>query len=506
MHDQKVIKKFGKWAFPTRKTFITQTVAKDLLAVQLIVILDLAAIAISLFIAYLIRNYLLTTLFPEFFAEKLLSTTYQYIWWYPLVLLLCLAYENLYRKRLPFWTEVERVFKANSLAFFFTIVLLYLAKVEDLSRSLILMIYFFSIAFIPLLRYYGKIALLKTNIWNRPVVLVGGGDAAGLVLGALFREKTMGYEVIGYIDEGEQGKTIARQADPTLHLPFLGYLDEAEKIVANIGIEDVIVAVPGLPSARLVELANMLQPLVNNVILVPDLFGLSLSGCIEVAYFFEEQAIFLHIKNRLKSTFNRGVKRAFDLLVGGALLFLSIPCLLAIAVAVSYDSKGPAFFPQKRLGQGGRHFTCYKFRTMYVNSDQILEEYLRENEQARCEWREYNKLKVYDPRLTRLGHILRRYSLDELPQLINIFLGHMSLIGPRPYLPREFIQMGSWVRDILVTKPGLTGLWQVSGRNSIDFEGRLKLDSWYMRNWSLWLDVAILIKTVRVVCKREGAY
>jgi Undecaprenyl-phosphate galactose phosphotransferase WbaP len=475
-----------------------------------LILLDLTAVAISLAVAYLIRHDLLVILLPSLFSEKLLSQTFVLLWWYPLVFIFCLAYENLYQRRLPFWIEVEWVFKAGTLTLFLSVVLLYLVQIgEDVSRSYVLLTWAISMIIIPTMRFYGKKQLIKLSIWNRPVLLIGNGYTIPMIHGALKREQTMGYTVVGYLANrgknpgialGEDEKFLQDQA-----LPFLGSLDQIESVIVKTGIEDIIIAEPSLSSDKLVELTNKLQPLVNNIILVPDLFGVSLSG-IEAAYFFEEQAVLLHIKNRLKSKLNRLIKRTFDLIAGTLLSVPCFPLILIIGLAVKLDSPGPAFHISDRIGRGGRIFRCYKFRTMYQNADELLTDFLESDDQARYEWEHYNKLISEDPRITRLGRLLRRFSIDELPQLINVICGQMSLVGPRPYLPREEKQMGSWIFDILVGKPGLTGLWQVSGRNKLTFENRLRLDTWYMKNWSLWLDAVLLLKTLRVIMKSDGAY
>ena len=479
-------------------------------ALLALILLDLAAIAISLAFAYLLRHYLLVMILPSLFPEKLLAQTFTLLWWYPLAFIFCLAYENLYQKRLPFWIEVEWVFKAGTLTLFLSVVLLYLVQIgEDVSRSFVLLTWAISMTIIPVMRFYGKKQLLKLSIWNRPVLLIGNAHTIPMIYGALKREQTMGYIVVGYLtNHGRNHGMAVGEAEPgdqDKTLPFLGGLDRIESVVAKTGIEDIIIAEPSLSSDKLVELTNKLQPLVNNIILVPDLFGVSLSG-IEAAYFFEEQAVLLHIKNQLKSKLNRLIKRTFDLIAG---VLLSVPCfplILIIGLAVKLDSPGPVFHISDRIGQGGRVFRCYKFRTMYQNADEILTDFLESDDRARHEWEHFNKLISDDPRITRLGRLLRRFSFDELPQLINVICGEMSLVGPRPYLPREEKQMGSWIFDILVGKPGLTGLWQVSGRNKLTFENRLRLDAWYMKNWSFWLDTVLLLKTLRVIMKSDGAY
>lgn len=207
-----------------------------------------------------------------------------------------------------------------------------------------------------------------------------------------------------------------------------------------------------------------------------------------------------------KYFFTCGVKRLFDIVAGMILLALGIPLMGIVALLIKLDSEGPVLYIHSRLGKNGCYFHCYKFRTMKQNCDSALEEYLRTEPAAGKEWEKFAKLRCFDPRLTIVGTTLRKYSIDELPQLINVIKGEMSLVGPRPYLPREEKQMGYSASIILQTTPGITGLWQVSGRNSVDFCGRLRLDTWYVRNWTLWLDMIILFKTIRVVLTGRDAY
>ncbi len=206
------------------------------------------------------------------------------------------------------------------------------------------------------------------------------------------------------------------------------------------------------------------------------------------------------------SLVNEGLKRAFDIIISILLLPFILPIIGLIAILIKIDSEGPVFFIQDRLGKNGKKFKCIKFRTMYVNNDEILEDYLKRNPEKREEWNKYKKLKSFDPRVTRVGRFLRKTSLDELPQIFNVIKGDMSLVGPRPYLPKEETDMGYFKNTILLTKPGITGLWQVSGRNELEFKVRLILDERYVLNWSFWLDLLIMLKTIKVVLKREGAY
>ena len=477
-----------------------------LAAVLSLVFFDLLAIGIAIYIAYILRDAILPALLPALFAEELLEVTFEMLWWFPLAFIFTLAYEKLYHKRIPFWNEVEFIIKAATLAFFMAIAFIYiLGLAQEISRFLVIMVWLLSLLLIPIARYYSKKLLLKYNIWKCPVILIGDSSSAALLSGALSREKTMGYELIGLVDIGEVGMTGQINHDLEHKLPTIKSLSEAEKVIAETNVQDVIIAAPGLPSRELVELTNRFQALTNNVIIVPDLFGITLNG-IDMAYLFEEQTILLQVKNRLKSPLNRLIKRLFDLFAGTVIFILSSPILLAAAIAIKLNSKGSVFYIQERIGQGGSRFSVYKFRTMYNNADQIMENHLASNEEASREWEVFKKLRTFDPRVTKVGRFLRRFSLDELAQLINVLKGEMSLVGPRPYMPSEEYLLGSYAKDIYVTKPGLTGLWQVSGRNNLNFDSRISLDSWYVKNWSLWLDLVLLLKTLRVVIKTDGAY
>jgi len=200
------------------------------------------------------------------------------------------------------------------------------------------------------------------------------------------------------------------------------------------------------------------------------------------------------------------MKRLFDMVAGMIILLLGVPLMGLVALLIKLDSQGPVFYIDNRLGKNGRYFPCFKFRTMKHNCDSTLAEYLRTEPTAGEEWGKFAKLRCFDPRLTGLGSKLRKYSIDELPQIINVIKGEMSLVGPRPYLPREREQMGYSANIILQMTPGITGLWQVRGRNSIDFSGRLLLDTWYVQNQTIWLDMIILVQTIRVVLTGRDAY
>jgi undecaprenyl-phosphate galactose phosphotransferase len=203
------------------------------------------------------------------------------------------------------------------------------------------------------------------------------------------------------------------------------------------------------------------------------------------------------------------VKRLFDIVFSFLAILITLPLMVVVALLIKLTDKGPVLFKQKRPGLDGKDFYLYKFRTMYVNNDQILREYLDKNPEAREQWKKYRKLKGYDPRVTPIGRFLRKYSLDELPQFFNVLKGDMSVVGPRPYLWEEFEEYKvpkNIVQKLLSVKPGITGLWQIEARNEATFEERIKMDLKYIKERSFWLDLKIVLKTIKAMLTGKGAY
>ncbi len=199
------------------------------------------------------------------------------------------------------------------------------------------------------------------------------------------------------------------------------------------------------------------------------------------------------------------VKRSMDILGGIAGIVLLFPLTLIIMIAkfITKENDGPIFYEQLRIGKNGKQFRLYKYRSMVVNADKKLETYLEQNEEAKKEFQKYKKLRK-DPRVTKVGNVIRRFSIDEFPQFINVLKGEMSLVGPRPYLPKEQQDMEESYETIITVKPGITGYWQVNGRNDIDFKERTQMDVEYIQNRSLWNDFKIVLKTVFKIFKKEG--
>lgn len=352
--------------------------------------------------------------------------------------------------------------------------------------------------FVVVLRFISYKILNKSGFLQIPYLLVGAGKTAELVRKSINRMPIPYYNIIGYVDDNPKSESISKA------YPYLGRFDDVEKVIKETGVEHVLVCVPGLEPKKLVNLVNRLQLIVRRVAFVPDLFGIPASN-ISARGLMEEQAIVIRVHNNLARKSNRLLKRLFDIgatLIGGILI---LPIIAVIALLIYLDSPGPIVFGHKRVGQNGKEFSCYKFRSMIPNAQEFLEEYLRNNPEAREEWERDFKLKD-DPRVTKIGKFLRKTSLDELPQLWNVLMGDMSLVGPRPIVRAEVEKYGDYINDFYLVPPGITGVWQVSGRSDTTYEERVLMDSWYVHNWSVWIDIVYLVKTVLIVIKGRGAY
>jgi len=453
---------------------------------------------LALVLALLSSFYLSQLIDSNIIMTEKISTHIYFV--IPLIYIGLMVYRGLYLKRLLLWQLIEQLFKTVVFASVIATGLIYFSYYSNtvIPRKFLLLSGVICFIYLLVTRYLTKHLLMMLGLWQKPILLVGAGKSAELIAEAFEEDFYIGYKIIGLIDDNYLRNL-------TKKYPLLGGFGDVERVIKEIGIQDVIIALPEVRREYLQELVDRIQPLVSNVSILPDLFGLPLNN-IDVNYFLKQKTVMLTMRNNLVHTSNILLKRIFDLVVGSIIFMVTLPIMTVLALVIKFSSPGPIFHIAKRIGQNGKEFKCYKFRTMYQDSDKLLQEYLSENSDAHEEWKRFAKLKQFDPRLTKVGKWIRAFSLDELPQIINVLKGEMSLVGPRPYLPREFEKMNKHYNTIILVTPGITGLWQVSGRNEIDFNGRLLLDSWYVRNWSFWLDVTLLLKTVKVVFTRKGAY
>jgi len=477
----------------------------QLIQIVLMIVIDLTAFYASIVLAILLPTYL----FPSMSENNLYTTElywdHLYIWWIPLTLVLTMAYESLYQKRLPYWQETWHIFKAICFAIVIVLAFVSLGKLnEQVSRIIIVALWCCLLILLPLFRWLGKRLLLLLGIWHENVLILGAGDVGIATLKGLEREVTLGYRVIGFLDD-DLDKIHSTIQTPKGQYRVFGLIKHFKKFVRVMKISTIIIAMPSLEAARQARIVNEVQRYVSQVLVVPELKGIALLNT-ELRVLFMEQLFFLKIRNNLKSLYARIVKRCFDFAVSSITIIIFLPILLGVFLAVKLSSRGSALFIQHRPGKNGKAIRIYKFRTMYIDGETRLIQALAKDPNLAREWLIFRKLKTYDPRVTPVGKLLRKWSFDELPQLFNVWKGEMSIVGPRPYMVNEIDSLKESADIILMAKPGLCGLWQASGRNNLSFEDRVKLESWYVLNWSLWLDVILMLKTAKVLLTAEGAY
>lgn len=465
--------------------------------IALLLLTDIVSIFIVLEGAISIRKHLLPNFlnFPEF---PQIGVTF--FWWVFPVWLFFFAYEGLYTKRFSYWDEIKILWKV---VFFSTLAMfsiLYLGKVgEQVSRAVLVVMCVISIPVFPLIRTNAKKILMTLGLLRKKVLVLGAGKTGEMICNAMKRDKNLGMNVVGFLDDDPEkiGKRICG-------LKIHAGVDKAQKYIGRCGIDDIVIAMPGCEKKKFVSLINSLQHKAQNILFIPDLFGITVLGT-NLHHFFQEQAIGLEVKNNLARPMNILTKKVFDILSSFILMIvLAIP-MIVISLLIKITSPGSAIYSQQRMDKNNKPFKCYKFRTMFNDAETRLNNLLQSNVAAKDEWHNHRKI-GNDPRITKIGKFLRETSLDELPQIFNVLKGEMSLVGPRPVTKEE---IEDYYKDqaalCFCVPPGITGLWQVSGRSRVSYDHRIALDSWYVRNWNLWLDIVILFKTVKVVLEREGA-
>jgi exopolysaccharide biosynthesis polyprenyl glycosylphosphotransferase len=351
---------------------------------------------------------------------------------------------------------------------------------------------FFGTVYIGALRHvHTRITgwLLEQAGYSRRALLVGSGKHIEAVAHALAGKSRGRVDLVGYISLTPR---------PSNGLRSLGQLGELSDVLARERIQEVIIADPDFPQERAVELVDVCHRRGVTVHVAPSTMDI----LTERAEFVPGQTVPLFtLRPPVFEGIDYALKRTFDLVLSIVGLFFLSPVLLLIAIAIKLNSRGPAIYRSVRPGMAGKPFYCFKFRTMREHSDQIQAdlEPLNESSGALFKIRE-------DPRLTAVGRFLRRFSLDELPQLVNVVRGEMSLVGPRPLPMRDFEKLEEWHKKRYLVLPGITGLWQVSGRAELDFDDLVRLDFVYLERWSVFLDLSILLKTIPAVLSRRGAF
>ncbi|WP_241596066.1 undecaprenyl-phosphate galactose phosphotransferase WbaP [Rosenbergiella epipactidis] len=464
--------------------------SRNLLASSGLILSDLFSLLVSLYVAEGIFG-------DDSVSPKNLNNWYHLHW---LISLCCVGWYGMrlrhYFYRKTFWFELKEVLRTIIIFSIFEIAIIaftqwYLSRIAGVITWLLIAF------FVPVMRCITKFILDKIGAWQRDTIIIGSGHNAQEAFKAIASEKNLGFRTIRFIGSANDNTNYIGNIPVSHEIPS----ELTKKIDKRM---QFIIAVESDES----ELRNAwLQQLMLNgyryVSVIPTLRGMPLDST-DMSFIFSHEVMIFRVHQGLAKWPSRILKRIFDIFASMMIIVMLSPILVYISRKVKKDG-GPAIYGHERIGKNGIPFKCLKFRSMSVNSKELLADLLKKDPEAKAEWDETFKLKN-DPRITKIGHLLRRTSMDELPQLFNVLKGEMSLVGPRPIIHEELERYSDQVDYYLMSKPGMTGLWQVSGRSDVDYETRVYFDAWYVKNWSMWNDIAILLKTINVVFKKEGAY
>lgn len=401
-----------------------------------------------------------------------------------------------YSYRKPFWFELKEILRTLAIFAIIELSVIAFSKWQS-SRYLWVLTWTLTMLMVPIGRTVARRILDRFGYWKKTTIIIGTGKNAVDACSALRSEESLGFDVQymfgtspGYANKIEGVTFITDEAWLISH-----FKDKVAQFVIAVESDETDVRDYWLKTLSINGF--------RHVSVIPTTRGLPLYGT-DMAFLFSHEVMIFRVNNNLAKRTSRFVKRTFDIICSLLIILISSPLMIYLWYKVTRDG-GPAIYGHMRVGRHGKLFPCYKFRSMVMNSQEVLQQLLSTDPEARAEWERDFKLKN-DPRITPVGRFIRRTSLDELPQLFNVLRGQMSLVGPRPIISEELSRYDENVDYYLMAKPGMTGLWQVSGRNDVDYDTRVYFDSWYVKNWSLWNDIAILFKTIKVVLHRDGAY
>ena len=397
-------------------------------------------------------------------------------------------YFKLFHSRMVSSNESYLLIKANVLALITIFSIIFLLKESESYSRAYVMIFFLLNSLLPIWVYLIKRYMMQFDWLREGIVVVSDHPGFRNIEQWFTKDNAFGYDIRVNISVDEKEKNIQSLKTAldshTYHTAVVA--------IDNDGIEQVFYYM------------EYLQHRVNRVIVLPKMTKMPLINA-EVFTSVNHRGLAFSTQNNLLNPVDKTFKMIFDLIVTTLLLVVSAPLLLILYIVVFAATKGNPIFKHTRIGKDGKKFEVYKFQTMYPNAQKMLEELLENDAELRAEWEQEHKLK-HDPRITPIGQFLRKTSLDELPQLINVIKGEMSLVGPRPIVESEISKYGEYFYYFKAVKPGITGLWQISGRNDVDYDERVQLDTWYVRNWSIEQDLNILMKTIVVVVLKKGSY
>jgi exopolysaccharide biosynthesis polyprenyl glycosylphosphotransferase len=465
---------------------------------------DIALVTAAFFVAFFTRDFALPYLFPSYFPDGLFPLS-EYVKVFPLVLAIWTVLFFSHRsynshRTVPLRDEASDILRVVGLGTASLATLAYLVPFHQLSRLWFALFASFSAIFLILQKISLRLLAryVRSRGFNyRTILVVGTGRRARDVVKLVEEHTWWGYKIIGFVSDGH------RLPAGWSRYPVVGQLSELKSILLNgiegrrDGIDEVVIAVSREKLEANRSILTLCEDLGVRARIAMNIFP---NRFARVELEELDGVPFVSFSTTPSNVSQLAAKRLIDVALSALLLVMSLPVLMVTALAIRFSSPGTVLFKQERIGLNGRIFTLYKFRTMIENAHQRRAELAHLNEMSGPVF----KLKG-DPRVTRVGRILRKFSLDELPQLWNVLKGDMSLVGPRPPIPEEVGLYERWQRRRLSMKPGLTCLWQVSGRNEVDFDRWMELDLHYIDNWSPTLDLKILLRTIPVVLLGKGA-
>ena len=460
------------------------------------IILDAILINLSFVLGYYFRfNVLLfitpgsVPIFEEYFKVLIFIT---------LVWLAIFKIIGLYdqKKFTSLIDEAAMLFLGITLSTLVLFGLLFMYREFWVSRLVIVNAWWISLVFLGLVRVarFGFERYMRSRGWGiRRTLILGAGEMGKLLALKLVRDRSLGYRAEAFLDDDP-----TKLGESYHGVRVLGDLSQTAKIIESRGIAEVVIATPKIPARKVMDIITECERFGVEFKIVPGILEL-IASRVDV----DELAgvPLLTVSEIQLKGFNAVLKRSADIVLTLLGIIALSPAYLLFATLVKATSPGPVFFAHERVGLDGRTFPMLKFRSMIKDAEKLFPQL-----EPMSEVEGYLFKMKNDPRITPLGRFMRRWSIDELPQLFNVLFGHMSLVGPRPPLPREVEKYSLWHRKRLRVRPGITGLWQVSGRSLLPFEDMVRLDIYYIENWSLWLDLKILLRTVPVVLFGTGAY
>lgn len=472
---------------------------------------DVIAMSSSFILAFYSAQFLKDWFFPEVYNKSLYDYAdlhdLFFIWMCPIVLFMFYN-KGHYTQRVPWWSQVQSVLSICLIAL---IIDGFTRFALDMSFSrLMIALSWIYVFFLTILARQIVFRIARNNdLWRIPTIVIGDIDTVTNMLYAFSTDTYTGYKIETVSLRDRKDREFCKNSIPqkyeNIHV-LRKKIDYPKYIAENID-NFFVISLETFRGEERDRLIKALTDLGALYAIVPPTSRISMFD-MEPRYFFGYDIMLLHAKRSAPSPVGRFIKRTMDITIASIAMLVFLPIMLIVAIMLKVEGQGGSlFYGGKRIGKNGKKFKCWKFQSMEPNSDHLLYELLERDPEAKKEWEIYRKLKQPDPRVkTKTARIIRKTSIDELPQLWNVIKGDMSLVGPRPILQDEVELFGDQIDAYYKLRPGITGLWQVSGRNDTSFQRRIYWDAWYARNWSVWGDIVIMIKTLKVILGDDGAY